>query len=80
MDLTRRVANLTEATSQAVREKIIEDIWELGGSNVTVYGAIYLKTDGERLLTAFRIETGSETKKWFTFEYVFVGDELRRVA
>ena len=80
VDLTRRVANLTEATSQAVREKIIEDIWELGGSNVTVYGAIYLKTDGERLLTAFRIETGSETKKWFTFEYAFVGDELRRVA
>ena len=43
----------------------------LARSNVEVYGAIYLKTDGERLITAFRIETGSETKKWFYFRYAF---------
>jgi hypothetical protein len=79
-DLTRGVLNLTDGTSETVRNKIIDGIWELGRSNVTVYGTIYLKTDGERLVTAFRIETGSETKKWFTFEYAFVGDELRRVA
>lgn len=79
-DLIRRVLDLTESSSEAVRNKIIDDIWTLGRSNVTVYGAIYLKTDGERLLTAFRIETGSETKKWFTFEYRFVDDALQLVA
>ena len=51
-------------------EKITDDIWTLGRSNVSVYGSIYLKADGKRLLTAFRIETGSQVKKWFTFEYL----------
>jgi len=46
----------------------------LGRSNVEVYGAIYLKTDGERLMTAFRIETGSQTKKWFSFRYRFAAN------
>ncbi|MBU0582915.1 MAG: hypothetical protein KKB66_08170 [Alphaproteobacteria bacterium] len=78
--LIRRVLDLSDSTSDKAREKIIDDIWTLGRSNVTVYGAIYLKTDGERLLTAFRIETGSETKKWFTFEYEYVDGELRLVA
>lgn len=36
-----------------------------------VYGALYLKTDGERLITAFKIEHKSETRKWFYFRYVF---------
>jgi hypothetical protein len=33
------------------------------------WGAIYLKTDGERLIAAFKIEAGSPTKKRFYFEY-----------
>ena len=69
--LTRRVLNLKDSTSSNVRDKIMADIWDLGRSNVSVYGTIYLKTDGERLVTAFRIETGSDKKKWFTFEYAF---------
>ncbi|MEP6336937.1 MAG: hypothetical protein ABJ176_16845, partial [Anderseniella sp.] len=69
--LTRRVLNLKDSSSSSVREKIMNDIWDLGRSNVSVYGTIYLKTDGERLVTAFRIETGSDKKKWFTFEYAF---------
>ena len=52
-------------------EKLKADVRSLGRSNVEVYGAIYLKTDGERLMTAFRIETGSQTKKWFSFRYRF---------
>ncbi|OGB16681.1 MAG: hypothetical protein A2W72_14915 [Burkholderiales bacterium RIFCSPLOWO2_12_67_14] len=52
-------------------ERIKQDIRQLGSSNVEVYGAIYLKTDGERLMTAFRIESGSDTKKWFYFLYAF---------
>ena len=52
-----------------MRQKLEADINMLGRSNVTVYGTIYLKTDGDTLITAFRIETGSEKKKWFTFQY-----------
>ena len=38
------------------------------------FGTIYQKTDGERLITAFKIETGSLKKRWFYFEYVFDED------
>jgi len=70
MDTIGRVLDLHETPKAKLRDRIIDDISTLGQSNVTVYGTIYLKTDGERLITAFRIETRSETKKWFTFEYV----------
>lgn len=53
-----------------------DDIAELGRSNVDVDGAIYLKTDGNRLITAFKKETGADKDKWFWFEYVLVGDTL----
>ena len=53
-----------------------ETVDELTKRNVEVYGAIYLKTDGERLISAFKIETGSQTKKWFYFEYVIEDGEL----
>jgi len=67
--LAQRVLMIRDKPSDKLRERIVEDIWALGRSNVTVYGTIYLKTDGQRLVAAFRIETGSEKKKWFTFEY-----------
>lgn len=55
-------------------EALKESVKDLARSNVEVYGAIYLKTDGERLVTAFRIEAASETKKWFAFRYRFTDD------
>ena len=30
-----------------------------------------MKTDGDRLIAAFKIEAKSDTKKWFYFEYAF---------
>ena len=42
---------------------------ELAKTNVEVYGSIYVKTDGERLIAAFKIESNSPKKKWFYFEY-----------
>lgn len=45
------------------------DIDRLGRTNVSVFGSIYIKTDGERLIAAFKNEADSETKKWFYFEY-----------
>jgi hypothetical protein len=74
LSLAQRVLNIAENASEDARRKIVEDIFTLGRSNVTVYGTIYLKTDGQRLIAAFRIETGSETKKWFTFEYAMDAD------
>ena len=53
----------------------------LAKTNVDVYGAIYLKTDGERLITAFKIEASSDTDKWFYYEYAFTpGGELVLIA
>jgi beta-lactamase superfamily II metal-dependent hydrolase len=49
--------------------KISDLIRELSKTNVEVDGAIYLKTDGKRLITAFRNEENSDKKKWFYFRY-----------
>jgi hypothetical protein len=49
--------------------KISDLIRELARTNVEVDGAIYLKTDGKRLITAFRNEVNSEKEKWFYFRY-----------
>ena len=54
---------------EELRDSIRSRIWQLGRRNVEVYGAIYLKTDGERLITAFKIESQSDLDKWFYFEY-----------
>jgi hypothetical protein len=52
------------------RQKVIEtQIDHLARPNVEVDGAIYLKTDGTRLITAFRNEVNSEKEKWFYFRY-----------
>ena len=69
--LLNRVASLKGAPNSRERRAFYKDIHLLGRSNVTVYGTIYLKTDGHTLITAFRIETGSQKKKWFTFQYKF---------
>lgn len=60
----------TGATPPAI-EAVKQRVRELARSNVEVYGAIYLKTDGRRLITAFRIESPSEIKRWFSFRYRF---------
>ena len=49
--------------------RISDLIRELARTNVEVDGAIYLKTDGKRLITAFRNEVNAEKKKWFYFRY-----------
>lgn len=71
-DIAAQVKKETEARGKRIREAV--DI--LGGTNVLVDGAIYVKTDGERLIAAFRTETGSEKKKWFFFGYELRDGEL----
>lgn len=73
----RAVKKLAAAPSVALVEEIKEDLETLRKTNVDVYGAIYLKTDGERLITAFKIEASSDTDKWFYYEYALTpGGEL----
>jgi hypothetical protein len=59
-----------------LRAKLAEDVKTLGRTNVSVDGTIYVKTDGERLIAAFKIEEGAELEKWFYFEYAFKDGEL----
>lgn len=63
------IDKLAQGVTQPKLDKIKEAVRRLARSNVEVYGAIYLKTDGQRLITAFKIESGSETEKWFCFRY-----------
>jgi hypothetical protein len=65
----RDIEGLADGGTPAEIEKVKAAVQQLARSNVEVYGAIYMKTDGDRLITAFRIESGSELKKWFTFRY-----------
>lgn len=67
--LRRDIAAQLLGQDEARGRRIDAAIETLGRSNVSVDGAIYLKTDGERLIVAFKKETGSATKKWFWFEY-----------
>lgn len=69
--MIRRIEGLEKAPTDFIKSKFKEEIELLGRSNVTVYGTIYLKTDGDTLITAFRIETGGDKKKWFIFQYEF---------
>ena len=63
--IARQVAAPTPDRTVAIGDLIRE----LARTNVEVDGAIYLKTDGERLITAFRNEVNSEKEKWFYFRY-----------
>jgi beta-lactamase superfamily II metal-dependent hydrolase len=68
--LLKAIDGLDDDSSEEDRADVRERIRDLARTNVEVYGAIYLKTDGERLITAFRIEEDSLTDRWFYFEYV----------
>lgn len=67
--LLKNIDQLAENPSDDLKKVVSDGIRELAKTNVDVYGAIYLKTDGERLITAFKIEAKSDLEKWFYFEY-----------
>jgi hypothetical protein len=75
----------TEASSPSLRtpnsgaellSRLEAGVRRLGRTNVECYGAIYVKTDGERLIAAFRIEEDSPLERWFYFEYALRDGEL----
>ena len=75
-DLKSNIAKQLVDATPARQAEIDAAIDKLGGSNVDVDGAIYLKTDGKRLICAFKKEVGSATKKWFYFEYAVIDGKL----
>lgn len=78
--LARAIESLDAAPDDATRAEMLAMVRELGRDNVQVSGAIYLKTDGQRLVTAFRKETDSETDRWFHFLYRMTEDGLVAVS
>ena len=71
-DIAAQIGTQTEAR----RKRIDAAIKSLSRSNVDVDGAIYVKTDGLRLIAAFKKESASETDKWFYFEYRLADGKL----
>jgi beta-lactamase superfamily II metal-dependent hydrolase len=69
--VNKGIEALASGPSDAVKAKLKEDVARLARTNVEVYGAITVKTDGKRLIAAFRVEEASETERWFYFEYEF---------
>lgn len=74
-DIVEQVRN----PSPDLQVKIDEAIKTLSRSNVDVDGAIYVKTDGQRLIAAFKKESKSATDKWFYFQYRLTNGELELV-
>ena len=68
------IEKLAITPSDALKMSVINRVKKLSMTNVDVYGSIYLKTNGTRLITAFKIESKSPTKKWFYYEYK-IGDK-----
>ena len=69
--LLANIDALDGQATDALKAQIRADVEKLGKTNVENWGAIYVKTDGVRLIAAFKIELGSDLDRWFYFEYRF---------
>ena len=74
--LTKAIEGLTAKPTEARKKQMLKDVDDLGRPNVDVDGAIYVKTDGQRLIAAFKKEDNSPTDRWFYFEYSVVNGRL----
>jgi beta-lactamase superfamily II metal-dependent hydrolase len=78
-DTDENDAPLPDAARKAAREALAKvmnaDVDTLGLSNVSVDGAIYVKTDGKRLIAAFKKETQDPNNKWFWYSYALKADQ-----
>lgn len=70
---------LTDAQRAEARAALAKamnaDVDTLGLPNVSVDGAIYVKTDGKRLIAAFKKETQDPNNKWFWYTYALKADQ-----
>jgi len=76
-DLVKGLSRIADdPADEELRTELAKDVWKLARTNVEVYGAIYVKTDGERLIAAFRIEEVDPKERWFSYEYAVEDGEL----
>lgn len=72
-------APLSDAGRKAACETLAKamnaDVDTLGLPNISVDGAIYVKTDGKRLIAAFKKETQDPNSKWFWYSYALKADQ-----
>lgn len=80
--LRKALRGMTTAdlAGEALPDSVETLVARLARSNVQVYGAIYLKTDGERMVTAFKKENNSPKDRWFHFEYKLTDEGVEPVA
>ena len=62
-----------EAQQAAALDDVLEKFASLALPSVAVDGAIYVKTDGDMLMTAFKKETTDPKSKWFYYAYRLTG-------
>ena len=68
-DLLVQIAEEEDAEAKKkLEDERAEILDELFKRNVGVYGAINLRTDGNKALIAFKKEAGSATNRWFYYE------------
>ncbi len=81
--LSKKIRELVSDTAQGTidaeertekLDDLLEDFGGLALPSVAVDGAIYVKTDGETLITAFKKETQDAKSKWFYYAYRIAGD------
>jgi hypothetical protein len=65
------IATLASRPTPELQASILSNVELLGRTNVAVWGTIYVKTDGQHLIAAFKKESRSDMDKWFAFEYAF---------
>ena len=63
------------AARETLANALNADVDTLSRSNVSVDGAIYVKTDGKRLIAAFKKETQDPNNKWFWYSYALKVDQ-----
>ncbi|MBX3566915.1 MAG: hypothetical protein KF914_02580 [Rhizobiaceae bacterium] len=65
-----------EAKDRKAAQKAVRDFHDRRYRRlVNVYGAINIRTDGQRLVVAFLKEIGTPTSRWQTYEYHFDGND-----
>lgn len=80
-DLLDDVANAVGDSATAAARKAVEAFWKDKMRRlVAVYGAINVRTDGERLIVGFRKEKKATGSPWHLYEYRIVGDGWEAVA
>jgi len=79
-DLMEDILGLTKKPTNNQAQSMIDQVRELGRSNVSVFGSIYLKTDGTDLIVSFKKESASQKDKWYSFQYAIEPDGTLRLV